>query len=193
MGKGNAGFQGKLIRCFPCSESHAVGGRRLLTSKAQRAEMRLPSSSEGTWTKEGNPGGPNCPAFRTSRQNMVQKGPTLHASSWWGYRDGEVSHLDLHPGLLDVHRCPPGNTVLLVTIVKEHGRHQPIVRPAAASATVPKTLGALWSLSTCISFNGCLAQMFSIYFVSVTELAVLPVMAFDCYITICDRRSTWPS
>lgn len=60
-------------------------------------------------------------------------------------------------------------------------------------ATVPKTLGVLWSLSTCFSFNGCLAQMFSIYFVFVTELAVLPVMAFDRYITICNRRSTWPS
>ncbi|XP_035425435.1 olfactory receptor 52B2-like [Cygnus atratus] len=88
-----------------------------------------------------------------------------------------------------------GNTVLLVTIVKEHSLHQPmyiflcmlaVCDLLLSTATVPKTLGVLWSLSTHISFNGCLAQMFSVYFVFVAESAVLLAMAFDRYIAICD-------
>ena len=54
-----------------------------------------------------------------------------------------------------------------------------------STATVPKTLSVLWSLSTQISFSGCLVQMFSIYFVFVAESAVLLAMAFDRYIAIC--------
>ncbi|XP_054682135.1 olfactory receptor 52B2-like [Grus americana] len=88
-----------------------------------------------------------------------------------------------------------GNSVLLVTIVKERSLHEPmyiflcmlaVCDLLLSTATVPKTLGVLWSLSTQISFSGCLAQMFSIYFIFVAESAILLAMAFDRYIAICD-------
>ncbi|XP_010575088.1 PREDICTED: olfactory receptor 52B2-like [Haliaeetus leucocephalus] len=88
-----------------------------------------------------------------------------------------------------------GNSVLLLTIVKERSLHEPmyiflcmlaVCDLLLSTATVPKTLSVLWSLSTQISFSGCLAQMFSIYFVFVAESAVLLAMAFDRYIAICD-------
>ncbi|XP_009917561.2 olfactory receptor 52B2-like [Haliaeetus albicilla] len=88
-----------------------------------------------------------------------------------------------------------GNSVLLLTIVKERSLHEPmyiflcmlaVCDLLLSTATVPKTLSVLWSLSTQISFSGCLAQIFSIYFVFVAESAVLLAMAFDRYIAICD-------
>ncbi|XP_075277022.1 olfactory receptor 52B2 [Opisthocomus hoazin] len=88
-----------------------------------------------------------------------------------------------------------GNLVLLVTIMKERSFHEPmyiflcmlaVCDLLLSTATVPKTLSVLWSLSTQISFSGCLAQMFSIYFIFVAESAVLLAMAFDRYIAICD-------
>ncbi|XP_025911824.1 olfactory receptor 52B2-like [Apteryx rowi] len=88
-----------------------------------------------------------------------------------------------------------GNSVLLVTIAKERSLHEPmyillcmlaVCDLLLSTATVPKTLGVLWSVSTKISFSGCLAQMFSIYFIFVAESAVLLAMAFDRYIAICD-------
>ncbi|KAM9602306.1 olfactory receptor 52B2-like [Morphnus guianensis] len=88
-----------------------------------------------------------------------------------------------------------GNSVLLLTIVKERSLHEPmyiflcmlaVCDLLLSTATVPKTLSILWSLSTQISFSGCLAQMFSIYFVFVAESAVLLAMAFDRYMAICD-------
>ncbi|XP_010168889.1 olfactory receptor 52B2 [Antrostomus carolinensis] len=88
-----------------------------------------------------------------------------------------------------------GNLVLLVTIVKERSLHEPmylflcmlaVYDLLLSTATVPKTLSVLWSLSTQISFGGCLAQMFSIYFIFVAESAVLVAMAFDRYVAICD-------
>ncbi|NWX05411.1 O52B2 protein, partial [Caloenas nicobarica] len=88
-----------------------------------------------------------------------------------------------------------GNSVLLVTIVKERSLHEPmyiflcmlaVCDLLLSTATVPKTLSVPWSLSTQISFSGCLAQMFSIYFIFVAESAVLMAMAFDRYIAICD-------
>ncbi|NXY78630.1 O52B2 protein, partial [Glareola pratincola] len=88
-----------------------------------------------------------------------------------------------------------GNSVLLVTIVKERSLHEPmyiflcmlaVCDLLLSTATMPKTLSVLWSLSTRISFNGCLAQMFSIYFIFVAESAILLAMAFDWYIAICN-------
>ncbi|NXK53993.1 O52B2 protein, partial [Chauna torquata] len=88
-----------------------------------------------------------------------------------------------------------GNMVLLVIIMKERSLHQPmyiflcmlaVCDLLLSTATVPKTLGVLWSLSTHISFNGCLAQMFCVYFIFVVESAILLAMAFDRYIAICD-------
>ncbi|XP_062445359.1 olfactory receptor 52B2-like [Rhea pennata] len=88
-----------------------------------------------------------------------------------------------------------GNLVLLVIIVKEQSLHEPmyillsmlaVCDLLLSTATVPKTLGVLWSVSTKISFCGCLAQMFSIYFIFVAESAILLAMAFDRYVAICD-------
>ncbi|XP_009632577.2 olfactory receptor 52Z1-like [Egretta garzetta] len=88
-----------------------------------------------------------------------------------------------------------GNVVLLVTIMKDHSLHEPmciflcmlaVCDLLLSTATVPKTLSVLWSVSTKISFSGCLVQKFSIYFVFVAESAILLAMAFDRYIAICD-------
>ncbi|KAF1558860.1 Olfactory receptor 52B2, partial [Eudyptula albosignata] len=88
-----------------------------------------------------------------------------------------------------------GNLVLLVTIVKDRSLHEPVYiflcmlavcNLLLSAATMPKTFSVLWSLSTQISFSGCLAQTFSIYFVFVAELAILLAMAFDRYIAICN-------
>ncbi|XP_025973401.2 olfactory receptor 52B2-like [Dromaius novaehollandiae] len=88
-----------------------------------------------------------------------------------------------------------GNSVLLVTIAKDQSLHEPmyillcmlaVCDLLLSTATVPKTLSVLWSVSTKISFSGCLAQMFSVYFIFVAESAILLAMAFDRYIAICD-------
>ncbi|NXU26455.1 O52B2 protein, partial [Thalassarche chlororhynchos] len=88
-----------------------------------------------------------------------------------------------------------GNSVLLVTIVKERSLPEPtyiflcmlaMCDLLLSAATAPKTLSVLWCPSTQISFSGCLAQMFSIYFVFVAESAILLVMAFGWYIAICN-------
>ncbi|NXL12030.1 O52B2 protein, partial [Mesembrinibis cayennensis] len=88
-----------------------------------------------------------------------------------------------------------GNSVLLVTITKEHSLHEPmhiflcmlaVCSLLLSTATMHKTLIILQSLSTQISFSGCLVQLFSIYFIFVVELAILLVMAFDQYIAMCN-------
>ncbi|XP_013160907.2 LOW QUALITY PROTEIN: olfactory receptor 52B2-like [Falco peregrinus] len=87
-----------------------------------------------------------------------------------------------------------GNLVLLVTVAKERSLQEPmyiflcllaVCDLLLSTATVPKILGVLQSLSTQISFSGCLAQMFSIYFIFVVESAILLAMAFDWHIAIC--------
>ncbi|XP_053857739.1 olfactory receptor 14J1-like [Vidua macroura] len=51
--------------------------------------------------------------------------------------------------------------------------------------TVPKAMhNSLWDTST-ISYTGCAAQLFYIMFFISAELALLTIMCYDCYVSIC--------
>ncbi|XP_061022571.1 olfactory receptor 4C3D-like [Dama dama] len=53
------------------------------------------------------------------------------------------------------------------------------------SATTPKmTIDLLYQRRT-ISWHGCLAQLFLVHFLGGSEITVLIVMAYDCYVGIC--------
>ncbi|XP_054830543.1 olfactory receptor 52B2-like [Eublepharis macularius] len=87
-----------------------------------------------------------------------------------------------------------GNSLLLVVILSDRRLHGPMylflgmlstTDLMLSTVTVPKTLGVFWSYSKTISFESCLTQMFLIYFIFVTESAILLAMAFDRYVAIC--------
>ncbi|KAF7235751.1 Olfactory receptor 10G9 [Varanus komodoensis] len=55
-----------------------------------------------------------------------------------------------------------------------------------SSATVPKMLTGILTGSHAISFEGCVAQLYSFHFFGGTECFLLTVMAYDRYVAICN-------
>ncbi|NWI77032.1 O14I1 protein, partial [Dryoscopus gambensis] len=51
--------------------------------------------------------------------------------------------------------------------------------------TVPKTMHNSLQGSRHISYSGCAAQVFLLFFFLGTELALLTIMCYDCYMFIC--------
>ncbi|KAM6172902.1 olfactory receptor 52P1-like [Erethizon dorsatum] len=87
-----------------------------------------------------------------------------------------------------------GNSVIIVTIKLEPTLHQPmyfflcmlaINDMALASSTALKMLGIFWLDAHWIDFDVCLAQMYFIHTLCITESALLVAMAFDRYVAIC--------
>ncbi|XP_036740773.1 olfactory receptor 52P1-like [Manis pentadactyla] len=87
-----------------------------------------------------------------------------------------------------------GNSIIIVTVKLETSLHQPMYfflcmlavnDVALASSSAPKMLGIFWLDAHWIDFDVCLAQLYFIHTISITESALLVAMAFDRYVAIC--------
>ncbi|KAM9319697.1 olfactory receptor 52E4-like [Gastrophryne carolinensis] len=87
-----------------------------------------------------------------------------------------------------------GNIILIWVISANESLHKPMFIFLAVLAisdillsttTIPKILSIFWFHAHEISFNGCIAQIFFIHFISLTGSSMLLAMAYDRYVAIC--------
>ncbi|XP_072705397.1 olfactory receptor 14I1-like [Ciconia boyciana] len=86
-----------------------------------------------------------------------------------------------------------GNGLIITTIACDHRLHTPmyffllnlsVLDLGSISTTVPKSMASsLWD-TRAISYSGCAAQVFFVFFFG-AEFSVLTIMAYDRYIAIC--------
>ncbi|CAM2095452.1 unnamed protein product [Caretta caretta] len=88
-----------------------------------------------------------------------------------------------------------GNVTVLSVVGKEQSLHKPIylllcmlalTDIGISTSVIQKSLCIFLFNLKGITVDGCLTQMFFLYAVSVMKSAVLVIMAFDCYIAICN-------
>ncbi|NWW51270.1 O14I1 protein, partial [Pedionomus torquatus] len=87
-----------------------------------------------------------------------------------------------------------GNGLIITTIACDHHLHTPmcffllnlaLLDLSSISTTVPKAMAnSLWDTRD-ISYWGCAAQLFLLFFFLGTEFFLLTVMSYDRYIAIC--------
>ncbi|KAM6400666.1 olfactory receptor 14C36-like [Pluvialis apricaria] len=87
-----------------------------------------------------------------------------------------------------------GNGLIVTTIACDHRLHTPmyflllnlsLLDLGSISTTLPKAMAnSLWD-TTAISYQGCAAQVFFFVFFMSAEFYLLTIMAYDCYIAIC--------
>ncbi|XP_009568666.2 olfactory receptor 14J1 [Cuculus canorus] len=87
-----------------------------------------------------------------------------------------------------------GNGLIITTIICEHHLHTPmyffllnlsILDLGSISTTVTKSMAnSLWDTRT-ISYMGCVAQVFFLFFLISAEYSLLTVMSYDRYVAIC--------
>ncbi|KAM6228002.1 olfactory receptor 14A16-like [Porphyrio hochstetteri] len=87
-----------------------------------------------------------------------------------------------------------GNGLIIITIACDHRLHTPmyffllnlsLLDLGSISTTVPKSMSnSLWDTRD-ISYTGCVAQVFFLYFLIPAEYSLLTVMAYDRYVAIC--------
>ncbi|KFP11579.1 Olfactory receptor 14J1, partial [Egretta garzetta] len=88
-----------------------------------------------------------------------------------------------------------GNGLIITTIACDPHLHTPmyffllnlsLIDLASISTTVPKSMAnSLWDTRT-ISYAGCAAQVFFVFFFIAAEYSFLTVMAYDRYVAICN-------
>ncbi|XP_067159266.1 olfactory receptor 14C36-like, partial [Apteryx mantelli] len=87
-----------------------------------------------------------------------------------------------------------GNGLIIIAVACDHRLHTPmyffllnlsLLDIGTISTTVPKSMAnSLWD-TRAISYSGCAAQVFLVFFLSTGEYSVLTVMAYDRYVAIC--------
>ncbi|KAM9168835.1 olfactory receptor 14A16-like [Mergus octosetaceus] len=87
-----------------------------------------------------------------------------------------------------------GNGLILTAVVCDHRLHTPmyffllnlaLLDLGCISTTVPKAMAnSLWD-TRAISYSGCVAQVFSFFFLMSAEYFILTIMAYDRYVAIC--------
>ncbi|NXT83025.1 O14I1 protein, partial [Zapornia atra] len=87
-----------------------------------------------------------------------------------------------------------GNGLIIITIACDHRLHIPmyffllnlsLLDLGSISTTVPKAMASsLWDTRT-ISYAGCAAQVFFLFFCGTAEFYLLTVMSYDRYVAIC--------
>ncbi|XP_032063185.1 olfactory receptor 14A16-like [Aythya fuligula] len=87
-----------------------------------------------------------------------------------------------------------GNGLILTAVACDHHLHTPmyffllnlaLLDLGSISTTVPKAVAnSLWDTRT-ISYSGCVAQVFFLFFLLGAEYSLLTVMAYDRYVAIC--------
>ena len=87
-----------------------------------------------------------------------------------------------------------GNILIVITITYDRRLHTPMyfflsnlsfIDVCHSTVTVPKMLTDTWSEKKLISFDACVTQMFFLHLFACTEIFLLTVMAYDCYVAIC--------
>ncbi|XP_007442135.2 olfactory receptor 14A16-like [Python bivittatus] len=87
-----------------------------------------------------------------------------------------------------------GNLLLVVAVILNHRLHAPMYFFLAnlsfsdvcfISTTIPKAMATSLTNNKVISFVGCAAQVFSVFTFAGSELALLTIMAYDRYVSIC--------
>ncbi|XP_069735152.1 olfactory receptor 14A16-like [Phaenicophaeus curvirostris] len=87
-----------------------------------------------------------------------------------------------------------GNGLIIITIACDHHLHTPmyffllnlaLLNIGSISNTVPKSMASsLWD-TRAISYAGCAAQVFLVFFFIGAEFSLLTVMSYDRYVAIC--------
>ncbi|XP_020823327.1 olfactory receptor 52Z1P-like [Phascolarctos cinereus] len=86
------------------------------------------------------------------------------------------------------------NTLIIYTVATHRSLHQPMyvlislllaINICAATAVVPQMLMGFVYYANPVSLEGCLAQMFFIYFTLLLDYNLLLAMALDRYVAIC--------
>ncbi|KAM6032641.1 olfactory receptor 14A16-like [Theristicus caerulescens] len=87
-----------------------------------------------------------------------------------------------------------GNGLIITAIACDHHLHTPmyffllnlsLLDMGCISTTVPKSMAnSLWDTRD-ISYTGCAAQVFLLFFFLGAEWALLTITAYDCYVAIC--------
>nr|XP_025046839.1 olfactory receptor 14A16-like [Pelodiscus sinensis] len=87
-----------------------------------------------------------------------------------------------------------GNLLIIIVIALDHRLHTPmyfflvnlsILDLGAISVPVPKSMANSLTNTRSISYSGCVAQVFLLFFFVSADLALLTVMAYDRYMAIC--------
>uniref|UniRef100_A0A8B9PS58 Olfactory receptor n=1 Tax=Apteryx owenii TaxID=8824 RepID=A0A8B9PS58_APTOW len=87
-----------------------------------------------------------------------------------------------------------GNCLIIIAVACDHRLHTPmyffllnlsLVDIGIISTTVPKSMANSLSNTRAISYSGCAAQVFFIFFLCSAECSLLTVMAYDRFIAIC--------
>ncbi|XP_052029839.1 olfactory receptor 13A1-like [Apodemus sylvaticus] len=87
-----------------------------------------------------------------------------------------------------------GNIVIIALITFSTGLHKPMyfflcnlatIDILCTTSVIPKALIGLVSEENTISFKGCMAQLFFLAWSASSELVLLTVLAYDCYVAIC--------
>ncbi|KAF7474232.1 hypothetical protein GHT09_015059 [Marmota monax] len=87
-----------------------------------------------------------------------------------------------------------GNTLIILLLVLDPRLHSPMyfflsnlsfLDLCFTTSFVPQMLVNLWGPKKTISFLGCFIQLFIFLSLGTTECILLTVMAFDCYVAVC--------
>ncbi|XP_008946759.1 PREDICTED: olfactory receptor 14I1-like, partial [Merops nubicus] len=87
-----------------------------------------------------------------------------------------------------------GNGLIITTITWDHHLHTPmyffllnlsILDLGSISITVPKAMANFVWDTRDISYLGCAAQVFFLFFFSDAEISLLTIMSYDRYVAIC--------
>ncbi|NXJ72940.1 O14J1 protein, partial [Rostratula benghalensis] len=107
-------------------------------------------------------------------------------------RDLQLLHFGLFLGIYLAALL--GNGLIITTVACDHHLHTPMyffllnlsfIDLGSVSTTIPKSMAnSLWD-TRAISYWGCAAQVFLVFFFLGTQFSLLTVMSYDRYIAIC--------
>ncbi|NXD18184.1 O14AG protein, partial [Nothocercus nigrocapillus] len=87
-----------------------------------------------------------------------------------------------------------GNGLIITAVACDHRLHTPMyffllnlsfLDLGTISTTVPKSMANFLCNSRAISYSGCIAQVFFLFFLCSAECSLLTVMAYDRFVAIC--------
>ncbi|NWI88138.1 O14I1 protein, partial [Pitta sordida] len=91
------------------------------------------------------------------------------------------------------------NALIIIALACDHYLHMPmyffllnifLTDLGSMCTTVPKAMhNSLWD-TTDISYAGCSAQLFYLFFIT-AEFCFLTIMYYDCYVSICKPLHYW--